>query len=255
MIWVSRLACALILLGPTQGWGAEPPAALFSAANAHYQKGEFDAAERCYRQLLDSGIGCGPVYYNLGNACFKQKKLGEAIYFWEKAGRRLPGDPDIKENLELAGLLVVDRIEVPQDPLPLRWLEIAVHRLTINQDCWIVLILFAATNVLLSIYLRARTQRFAVGALTLAACSGLLCVILGCSLAWKVYEKASRLEGVIVEQKADVRSGPGTENITVFTVHEGIQVNIRGESGGWYQINLPGGWSGWLPKTAIMVLD
>ena len=42
---------------------------------------------------------------------FKQKRLGEAIYYWEKARHKLPADQEIQENLELANLLIVDRIE------------------------------------------------------------------------------------------------------------------------------------------------
>src|SRR3974377_2334444 len=168
------LVSVLALGGPAmvQGSTTEALSALFAQANAVYQKGEFDSAERLYRQLLEKGVDSGVVYYNLGNVCFKQKKLGEALYFWEKERRRLPGDPDLRENLELAGLLVVDRIEVPQDPLPLRWLDSVVHRLTINQDCWIALILFVSANVLVSAYLRARSRRFAISALPLAAGAG-----------------------------------------------------------------------------------
>jgi tetratricopeptide (TPR) repeat protein len=238
-----------------QGASRETFSALFTQANSLYQNGDFGSAERLYRQLIEKGAEGGALYYNLGNACFKQRKLGEAVYFWEKAARRLPGDPDIKENLDLAALLVVDRIEVPADPLPLRSLDSMVHRLTINQDCWTVLLLFVIANIAFAIYIRARSRRLATYALTLVVMSGMFVVIFGCSLGWKLYEKNSRLEGVIVEQRADVRSGPGSENITVFTVHEGIQVRVRGESSGWYQVSLPNGWSGWLPKNAIMVLD
>jgi tetratricopeptide (TPR) repeat protein len=252
---ISFFALSLITPPLLQSTSREALAALFVQANTLYQNGDFDSAERLYRQTMEKGADSGALYYNLGNACFKQKKLGEAIYFWEKARRRLPGDPDIRENLELAGLLVVDRIEVPPDPLPLRWLDSALHRLTINQDSWIALILFVLANIFFAAYLRARSRRSAIYTLTLAVGAGILFMAFGCSLGWKLYEKNSRQEGVIVEQKADVRSGPGSENITVFTVHEGIQVRVRGESSGWYQISLPNGWSGWLQKNAVLVLD
>jgi len=204
--------------------------------------------------LIERGFEGGALYYNLGNACFKQQKLGEAIYFWQKARQRLPGDPDIRENLELASLLVVDRIEVPADPLPLRWLDSAVHRLTIAQESWLVLLLFMAANGLVALHMLVKSPRLAFRALISAFTAGSLALLFTCSLTWKIYEKANRQEGVVIEQKADVRSGPGTENITVFAVHEGILLRIRGESGGWYQVSLPNGWSGWLQKNSIRVL-
>ena len=100
----------------------ESPDNLFIQGNAEYQKRDFASAERYYRSILDSGVESGAVYYNLGNTCFKQKKLGEAIYYWEKALQKLPGDADVRENLDLVSLLIVDRIETPPDPLPIRLL-------------------------------------------------------------------------------------------------------------------------------------
>lgn len=254
MVWVIRLACALILLCPTHGWAAERPAALFSEANAFYQKGEFDAAERCYRQLLDSGIGSGPVYYNLGNASFKQKKLGEAIYYWEKAREELPGDADLRENLDFANLLVVDRIEISQDPLAIRMIEGAVHLLTAGQESFLALVLFVAANGFFAAYLLSRSPRAALRSFTASMVLGLLAGLLACSLGWKIYEKDHRQQGIITEQKVDIRSGPGPENITVVTVHEGIKVSVRGEANGWYQVSLPNGWNGWLRRDSIRIL-
>ncbi len=233
----------------------EALAALFSQANARYQAGDFAGAEQLYLELAGKGADGGSLYYNIGNACFKQKKLGEAIYFWEKARRRLPGDPDIKENLELANLLVVDRVEVPPEPLPVRWFDSAVHMLTADQDSLVALVLFVISNIMFSAYLLATTRRAALRALALTLAGGIFCALFAGALAWRLFEKNTRQEGVVVEQKAEVRSGPGNENITVFTVHEGILVRVRGESGGWYQVNLPNGWSGWLEKDVVRVLD
>jgi hypothetical protein len=256
-----RLGLALLLAvfacAPRTGTPAsrESHEALFAQAGAAYQKGDFQEAERDYRLLVEKGLRSGALYYNLGNSCFKQKKLGDAVYYWEMAKRLLPEDPDVRENLELANLLVVDRIEVPQDPLPIRWLDSAVHRLTIQQEGKILLALFIFANVLIAIFLLSGNPRLASRALIAAAAAGIIVAILGMSFGWKIYEKSHRAEGVVIEQKADARSGPGPENITVFTVHEGIVLRIRGESGGWYQISLPNGWSGWLPKDSVRAIS
>jgi tetratricopeptide (TPR) repeat protein len=89
---------------------------VFTQGNSEYQKGNYASAEQYYSRILKSGADSGALYYNLGNACFKQKRLGEAIYYWEKALQKLPADRDIKENLDFASLLIVDRIESPSDP-------------------------------------------------------------------------------------------------------------------------------------------
>jgi tetratricopeptide (TPR) repeat protein len=247
-------AIAMLLLLASIGSAAESPAAVLGEGNAHYQSGDFAAAERCYRQLIDRGVNGGTVNYNLGNACFKQKKLGEAIYYWERARRMLPADAEVRENLQLANLLVVDRIDVPEDPLPIRLIWNAVHFFTIAQESRIALVLFFAANLLFSFYILIRKPRLAFWAATAGLAVALLLLLVAGSLTWKIYQKEHDREGVIVEQKVDIRSGPGPENITVVTVHEGVMVHVRAESNGWYQISLPNGWTGWLPGNAIRIL-
>ncbi len=117
-----------------------------------------------------------------------------------------------------------------------------------------MLLLFLVSNGFFGLHVLARNPSLAFRALISTFIAGSLVLVFGCSLAWKIYEQAHRLEGVVIEQKSEVRSGPGTENITVFTVHEGILLRIRGESGGWYQVSLPNGWSGWLQKNSVRVL-
>ena len=245
---------ALLVSGISSAAEAESPGTAFSQGNEHYQNGDYAAAERAYWRLIDLGVDSAEVYYNLGNACFKQKKLGEAIYYWEKAHRKRPGDSDVRENLQLANLLIVDRIDVPEDPLPIRLASRAVHMLTIAQESRIVLALFILANMLFGTYLLASKPRLASWALTGSLLVAAMTLIFAGSLMWKVLYEGSHREGVIVEQKVDIRSGPGTENITVVTVHEGILVRVRGESNGWYQISLPNGWTGWLPGGSIRIL-
>jgi len=255
---ISQILFAALLLLPAPLLMGVPSreslANLFAQGNAEYQKGDFASAERSYRQMLDAGVDSGSLYYNLGNVCFKQKKLGEAIYNWEKAKQKLPGDPDVKENLDLANLMVVDRIEVPPDPFPVRLFRRAQEILSATQATRTVLILFVITNSLFSVYLFARNPGLCYRALIGGFIAGVLVLLMGCSLAWRLYDESHRQEAIVVEQKTDVRSGPGTENITIFTVHEGIKVRVRGEANGWYQVSLPNGWNGWLQQSALRIL-
>jgi tetratricopeptide (TPR) repeat protein len=234
--------------------GDSAPAAVFAEANAHYQSGDFEAAEQTYRRLLDRGIQNGAVFYNLGNACFKQKKVGEAIYYWEKARRMLPGDSDIRENLQFANLLIVDRIEIPEDPLPVRMITRAAHLFITARKVGPYWPLSIAANLMFAAYWLVRAPRPAFWLMTGSLAAALLMLLFASSLAWKLYKNQHQREAVIVEQKVDVRSGPGGDNITVVTVHEGVIVRVRAESSGWYQVSLPNGWNGWIPVSALKIL-
>jgi tetratricopeptide (TPR) repeat protein len=235
---------------PGQGYQEK----FFTQGNSEYQKGNYESAERYYSQILNSGFDSGSLYYNLGNARFKQKRLGDAIYYWEKARHKLPADREIQENLELANLLIVDRIEISDNSWLLRILAGVTGFFTAKQEAWIVLGLLFAANIFLALYLLAKNPRHSFRALLGCIGLGLLFLIFACSLSWKIYEQDYRQNAVVVEQKVDVRSGPGSENIAVFTIHEGITVRVHGSNSDWYQISLPNGWSGWLRKDSIRIL-
>ena len=232
----------------------DQPQSLFDQGNSAYQEGDFQAAENYYRRILDSGFENGSLYFNLGNTCFKQKKLGAAIYYWEKARLLLPSDREIRENLELANLLIVDQIEIPEDPFPLRVLKGIRDLIPIRQESWLVFGLLLAANILFFLYIVLKNSRRALRALVGFFIAGALTLLIAGSLAWKIHDRDFRQQGIVLEQKVDVLSGPGEKNITVFTIHEGIKVRIHASTDGWYQISLPNGWNGWLPQSAVGIL-
>ena len=257
---MTRISCtlafltALVSAGQTADSDLKPLPSVFARANASYESGDFIGAEKLYRQVLDSGVENGAVFYNLGNACFKQKRIGAAIYYWEKARQVLPHDADVRTNLELANLYVVDRIEERPDPLPIRWLRSAIGVFTMEQESWLVLGLFLVANTLVAFCIRTRRPSVALRALVSACVVGLLAMCCAASLAWKVYESKHVRKGVVVAEKVEIRSGPGTDNITVFTIHEGIVLRVHSQVSGWYQVSLSNGWSGWLPANAVWIL-
>jgi tetratricopeptide (TPR) repeat protein len=250
LCWIAITPALLVGQVPLK---QDEPATLFSRGNSEYQKGNYAAAEYFYLQILSAEAESGAVYYNLGNACFKQKKLGSAIYYWEKAQQQAPADNDIKDNLQLAGLMIVDRIETKSDPFPLRMLSAMQSFLSIRQTGWIVLALFVGANLFFSLYLISKSRN-SFRALLVAFVFAILLIAFGISLSWKIYQQDYVRQGIVVEQKADVRSGPGQENIAVFTIHEGIKVRVLSTTGGWYQISLPNGWNGWLPRDYLRIL-
>ena len=85
-----------------------------SMANRLYSEGKFDKAAQLYESVLKMGYESPELYYNLGNAYFKQQRIASAILNFERAALRNPSDEDIQFNLKLAHSFTVDRIE----PIP-----------------------------------------------------------------------------------------------------------------------------------------
>ncbi len=90
----------------------------FRQAGAAYEAGRWEEATTAYEALLAEGFDDPRVHYNLGNALFKQGRLGPAILEYERALARHPSDADAKENLAYANLLTVDKVGPAEEGLP-----------------------------------------------------------------------------------------------------------------------------------------
>ena len=106
----------------------------------------------------------------------------------------------------------------------------------------------------MSVFILARRPSVALKALLSAGLAGVLALMCAASLAWKIYDSRHTTRGVVVAEKIEIRSGPGTENVTVFTIHEGIILRVHSQVSGWYQVSLSNGWSGWLPSNTVWLL-
>ena len=80
---------------------------LFALANQKYSEGQFEEAKKSYEEILANGYESAALYYNYGNACYKQNELTLAILNYERALLLSPGDKDIKYNLDIANQLFV----------------------------------------------------------------------------------------------------------------------------------------------------
>ena len=84
---------------------------LWDSANAAYNEGNYSKAVELYEAILADGEHSAKLYYNLGNAYYKQEKLGKAILNYTRALRLAPADEDIRHNLEYATEATKDNIE------------------------------------------------------------------------------------------------------------------------------------------------
>ena len=109
---------------------------LFAQANAHYAEGNYAEAAEQYQEVLAEQPSA-EVYYNLGNAYFKQGELSQSILAYERALRLKPTMKDAKHNLQFAQTRIVDNIEDTQSFFLSSWLKTV--RNSLNQQVWIIL--------------------------------------------------------------------------------------------------------------------
>lgn len=225
-------------------------AGLFRQGNAFYEKGQYAEAAKAYESIEASGVRNGYMYYNLGNARFKQQQVGRAILAYERARRLMPRDADIKANLAIAGLRTIDQIRTPEP-----WLGRSILlSVTVNEAMAATSVIFGmATALCLGFILspapdvRRLMVRIGMGVGPLLLIGALLTSI-------KIYDEASRTEAVLLTAVSEARSGPGETYEPLFVLHEGAKVNVVETRGAWLRVQLPDGKSGWIEQKALEII-
>ena len=238
-----------VLLGIASTARAESPEETFDAACRAYEQGHWDAAAEGFRSLLRYGLKDARLEYNLANAEYKRGHLGEAILHDERARRLAPADPDILANLAIAKAKIRDVVEDEDAAGSLRALRAVQDRVGVSAQAG----LFVACVWLLAaivVWCGSRSGGFTPGwGWTLA---GTLLATALVFLSWR--SSWARLEGtpraVILKPSVEALAGPGLNNASLFTLHEGTVVTIEGERESWLQVTLPNGLTGWVVRDA-----
>jgi len=231
-------------------FAARTPEDVFLEGNAHYEEGRYAAAAAAYRSLLRYQIRDPVLEFNLANTEFRLGNLGRAILHYERARRLDPTDREIGANLEFARSFRYDQVEPERQVAIVRWTHALQDRLGPDRQAWaLVAVVWLIAALQAWCFSRPRgwtaTHGWLLGALLL--------VLAVSSASW--YATLHRLEGrrraVVLEQVVEVLAGPGTNNPTLFTVHEGLGLWIRGERDEWLQVSVPNGLNGWIAKEAV----
>lgn len=224
----------------------------FRDANQAYQEGRFAEAAAGYETLVAAGIEHEDLYYNLGNAYFRDGKLGPAIYNYERALRIDPDFEDANFNLEVAREAVAERVTdrlkgAEADPwwvraatfFSLSELTVAFLLFDVLFFAGLIALRFLATGF-------ARTGLIATTAFVGAAL--LLSLVL---LRTNVYVQREVHQGVVVADSVVLREGAHQNAAERGKLHPGVRVRVRGRDAGWLRIGLANGMEGWVPDNAI----
>ena len=145
---------------------------IWNSANDAYGKGAYDEAIVAYDSLLASGYESAKLYYNLGNAYFKNNRIGKAILNYNRALQLAPSSEDIQYNLQVANAHTVNRIDAVPEFFLTTWFRSL--RTMFNSNGWAVLSLIflgitlaGAMVYLLSGTVRGRKIGFSAGVIAL----------------------------------------------------------------------------------------
>ena len=245
----------LLLLVPAMHLNAQPADSLWNKGVEAYTQGDYETASASWNAIAESGMESVELYYNLGNACFKDGNLARAILWWERAGKLDPSDRDVRHNLEFARAKTLDKIDSVPEFFLRTWLRKASFAMRSNVWAALSLVLFAlALAMLLLFLLGSRTAIRRTGFFTAIAAFLLSLACLGFASVQK--KDALRHDSAVVMLPvASVKSAPSEDSATsLFVLHEGTTVKIVDTVQGYTLVELSDGRQGWISTKAIEVI-
>lgn len=227
---------------------------LFKSANNDFTEGKFQESINKYEKIIEQGYESSELYFNLGNAYYKQNVIAKAILNYERALQLDPNNQDVKYNLELTNRLVVDQIEV----LPVFFLTSWIHGVKniFSSDNWAIIsiISFVIALIFIAIYLFTRSISMKKLSFWISFFVFIISVI---SFIFSYQQKqkiVANHTGIIMSPSVTVKSSPDASGTDLFVIHEGTKVWIEDRIADWNEIKLSDGSKGWLKSEDFEVI-
>ena len=227
-----------------QAPGEQTAEQLWNKANTAYINGD----------LLSRGVSSMKLYYNLGNAYFKDDRIGKAILYYNRALRLAPGNDDIRYNLSVAEARTKDNIEDIPEFFFVTWMRDIRHMMGCTAWSLLSLALLACMLGLFLVYLLAQRISLRKAGFYGTVVAALLFML---TTSFAVGERREMLDdtsAVVMTASTAVKSSPDKSSTDLFVLHEGTVVTITDRLDGWCEVVIADGKKGWVEGRKIEII-
>ena len=246
---------ALLLVVPGINSFASDADSLWTAGVNAYTEADYQSAIQSWNSLQAQGLESVELYYNLGNAYFKDGNIARAILWWERASKLDPSDRDVRHNLEFARAQTQDRIDTVPEFFLRTWFRKLSFAMGSNAWAVLSLIMFAlALGMLLLFLLGHGSASRRTGFFCSIAAALLFVACLSFALVQK--RQAQSHDGaVVILPVASAKSAPSDDGSTsLFVLHEGTAVKIVDQVAGYTLVELSDGRQGWMEARSLEII-
>ena len=222
------------------------PADDFKAANQLYDAGKFAQAAAVYEKIEPK---TAHVFFNLGNAWFRDGKLGLAILNYERARRFAPRDPDVLANLKFAE----QRLGVAEVNTPPRAAQRLLGSFISSRTSteWSVFELAALWLTVLAVggwifLVKTRTVFF-----TIALAGFIGFAVSAFALGYETINNRTGPQAIVLSDESEARFAPLKESTLHFKLAEGTEIVVREDRGQWLLVERADGQQGWVKSEAV----
>lgn len=227
---------------------------IMKQANEAYKAGNYALADSLYTNVMLKEGTSYALYYNLGNAKYKQGEIAYAILYYEKALKIKPDYEDAKYNLDMAKSQTVDKIETMEKFVLSEWNQSIQNGTSSNGWAKWSIFAFILTLILAGLYIFSKKVLIK----KIAFFSAILTLVF--SIVSFGYAKAQNNattkdeSAIIIAPTVTGKSTPDESGTDLFVLHEGTKVRIKSKLGDWIEIQMEDGNTGWISSKKLEVI-
>ena len=231
---------------------------LAEKADSAYAADNFVLAEQLYKAAMEAEGTSAALFYNLGNAYYRQGNLGMSLVNYERALKLDPTMEDARVNLEFVKTKITDR-QIDSGSIMTRVWDGITGFFKADTWAWIAIVLFAiflagACTYLFSSVVMVKKVSFFGGIIVFFLCAGAVIVS---------FAAANRVENdrfaIILSPSAQLSTSPRearTQSEEAFLLHEGTKVesgdSVSGTAEGvWYEVKVGHGERAWIKAAEV----
>lgn len=245
----------VVFLGFTLSLAAQNTA---QTALEAYRGEDYKKSIELYEQVVAQGLSehkeSATIYYNLGNAYFRNGETAKAILNYERALLLNPNDGDIKHNLRFARTRIEDKIDTSDSFFLTNWVVGLQNTFDSNTWARIGIVLFILFLSCIATFLFVRVL-WVKKATFYTAIALLAMVFLANTFAFaQKNNRVNRNSAIVMAASASIMTSPDSNSQELFRLHEGTKVQINKTDGKWYEIEIANGSVGWTSKENIEII-
>lgn len=227
---------------------------LLKKAENAYDTKKYKVAIEAYEELIKQGFTSYQLYFNLGNAYYRNNNLGKAIYNYELARKLEPNDEDVRINLGMASAKTIDKIDAKENFFITAVKSNILSSFTTTTWAWLSILSITLSALLFfpfihSTVLTVKRISFMFSMVFLIAF--FITYLLGFSALRDRYENKF---AIILNPEIKVLNEPTATGKSKFTLHEGTKIRVIESNSDWMLIKLDNGNEGWVKLSEIGVI-
>lgn len=227
---------------------------LLHKAEKAYDSKKYKEAIDDYEQLIKDGFKSYQLYFNLGNAYYRNSQLGKAIYYYELARKAEPNDEDVRINLGIAASKTIDKIDSKENFFISAVKTNLLSTFTTSAWAWFSILSLVIACVLFFVFINSPVLMIKRVSFLLSTVL-VICFFVTYFLGYSALNsKIENKFAIITAREVKIMNEPTQSGTSKFSLHEGTKIRVVENNGDWVLIKLDNGNEGWVKISDVGVI-